>query len=672
VLFETLHRREDGSAFPVEVSSRTIQVDKRVYRHSIIRDITERKRAEAAMIENQTRLQLALDSAELGTWELDVEADTITASQRALAIFGFEREEPALEHWTGRIHPADRLRASQALRDAAAGLARYDIEYRIRVPGGGGLRWVMEQGVMIDADERRSGRMIGIVQDITTRKEAERALRESEERFRAAFDHAAIGMVLTSLEGRLTSVNSALCEMLGYTCGELAGKHFQEITHRDDLEAGREAMRALLSGELSRVVFEKRYLRKDGTIVWVQLLSAVLRGGTASAAGFITQVQDITERRRAEEALRESQADLNRAQAVAHTGSWRLDVRRNELLWSTETHRIFGIPEATPLTYELFLACVHPGDRGLVDKSWQAGLQSGAYDIEHRIIVDGRVKWVRERAELELDAEGRLRGGFGTVQDITDRKHAEEEIRRLNAELEQRVRDRTAQLEAANQELEAFAYSVSHDLRAPLRGVDGWSLALLEDYHERLDERGRQYLERVRSETQRMGVLIDDLLQLSRLNRAEMRRVEVDLTRLASQIAARLLEAHPGRRIEFDIEPGLKASGDAGLLEVALTNLLGNAVKFTGKRARAHIEVGKARHNGEPAFYVRDNGAGFDMTYAGRLFGPFQRLHRTSEFQGAGIGLATVQRAIRRHGGRVWAEAQPDRGATFYFVLGDG
>jgi light-regulated signal transduction histidine kinase (bacteriophytochrome) len=271
---------------------------------------------------------------------------------------------------------------------------------------------------------------------------------------------------------------------------------------------------------------------------------------------------------------------------------------------------------------------------------------------------------------MEFDAARRLLGGFGTVQDITDRKHAEEEIRRLNAGLEQRVRDRTAQLEAANQELEAFAYSVSHDLRAPLRGVDGWSLALLEDYHDRLDERGRQYLDRVRSEAQRMGLLIDDLLQLSRLNRAEIKVADVDLSRVCEVIAHRLREASPGRAIDFDIAPGLKTSGDIRLLEVAMTNLLANAVKFTGRRARAHIEVGQARHNGQPVFYVRDNGAGFDMSYASKLFGPFQRLHKTSDFPGTGIGLATVQRVIRRHGGRVWAEAAPDCGATFYFVLG--
>jgi signal transduction histidine kinase len=241
--------------------------------------------------------------------------------------------------------------------------------------------------------------------------------------------------------------------------------------------------------------------------------------------------------------------------------------------------------------------------------------------------------------------------------------------RRLNAELEQRVKDRTAQLEASNQELETFCYSVSHDLRAPLRGIDGWSLALLEDCGDKFDENGRSHLDRVRADTQRMGRLIDDLLLLSRVTRGPIQRGRVDLTALAQSVAARLREAAPERRVEFAIQPGLTAQGDASLLDIVLCNLLGNAWKFSGGRPLARVEFGRAEVDSRPAFFVRDNGVGFDMTYAQKLFGAFQRMHKASEFPGTGIGLATVQRVIQRHGGRVWAEAQVDRGATFYFTL---
>ena len=286
---------------------------------------------------------------------------------------------------------------------------------------------------------------------------------------------------------------------------------------------------------------------------------------------------------------------------------------------------------------------------------------------------DGREIVVESRQVLQRDTAGRPAGYLEINRDITDRKRAEEEIRQLNTELEQRVRQRTAELETANRELEAFAYSVSHDLRAPLRGIDGWSLALMEDYCgecERLDGKGRKYLERVRSETQRMGHLIDDLLQLSRITRAEMHRDSVDLSAAVESVAARLRDTHPRRCLEFAIRPGLTAFGDARLLEIALTNLLDNAVKFTGPRAHARIEFDTVACEGKTAFVVRDNGVGFDMAYASTLFGAFQRLHSDSEFSGTGIGLATVQRVVQRHGGRIWAEAAPDRGAAFYFTLG--
>ncbi len=241
--------------------------------------------------------------------------------------------------------------------------------------------------------------------------------------------------------------------------------------------------------------------------------------------------------------------------------------------------------------------------------------------------------------------------------------------RLLNVELEQRIKDRTVQLEASNRELESFCYSVSHDLRAPLRGIDGWSLALLEDYRDKLDEKGRQQLQRVRAGTQRMGQLIDDLLLLARVTRGPIRQGPVDLTALAQSAAARLQEEAPERGVEFVAQPGLTAQGDAHLLGIVLSNLLGNAWKFSGGRSLARVEFGRTEVDSRPAFFVRDNGVGFDMTYAQRLFGAFQRMHKESEFPGTGIGLATVQRVIQRHGGRVWAEAQVDRGATFYFTL---
>jgi light-regulated signal transduction histidine kinase (bacteriophytochrome) len=268
-------------------------------------------------------------------------------------------------------------------------------------------------------------------------------------------------------------------------------------------------------------------------------------------------------------------------------------------------------------------------------------------------------------------------------EDDTERRRVRNELRRLNRQLESRAVDRTAELVVVNQalldsnrelgstnrELEAFCYSVSHDLRSPLRAVDGFSQELLQRYADQLDEKGRHYLRRVRAGTQRMGQLIDDLLKLSRVTRTEMQRVPVDLTALAETVAADLREREPGRVITFTARPGLTAGCDPALIRVVLENLLGNAWKFTAKHPTATITLEQTEVAGQPAFVLRDDGAGFDMAFAGKMFGAFQRLHSDREFTGTGIGLATVQRVVRRHGGEVWAEGAVDHGAAFYFTL---
>jgi signal transduction histidine kinase len=252
---------------------------------------------------------------------------------------------------------------------------------------------------------------------------------------------------------------------------------------------------------------------------------------------------------------------------------------------------------------------------------------------------------------------------------LEDQKAIEEQLNQMNINLEQRVQERTLQLETINNELEAFSYSVSHDLRAPLRGIDGWSLALVEDYGEQLDENARDYLSRVRNETQRMGQLIDDLLRLSRVTRMGLIRGELNLSVLASAIVDRLRVEYKDKPPVFLIEPNITAHADSQLMDIVLTNLLSNACKFSAHHDSPQVEFGTIHINDRQAFYVRDNGVGFDSANAKKLFGAFQRMHRQSDFPGSGIGLATVKRIINRHGGQVWAESQKDRGATFYFTL---
>ena len=247
------------------------------------------------------------------------------------------------------------------------------------------------------------------------------------------------------------------------------------------------------------------------------------------------------------------------------------------------------------------------------------------------------------------------------IRDITERKQAEEALK-IN----------TKDLEASNKELESFSYSVSHDLRAPLRGIDGFSHVLLEDYAERLDEGGRNALQRIRAASQHMGLLIDDMLALSQVTRRDIHLTQTDLSQMAASIVADLREVEPQRKVEFILAPGLVAATDAQLIRIALNNLLGNAWKFSGRLPHARIEFGITDHNGEQVYFVSDNGAGFDMTYATKLFGAFQRMHGVKDFKGTGIGLATVRRILDRLGGKIWAVSAPDQGATFYFTLAEG
>ena len=376
----------------------------------------------------------------------------------------------------------------------------------------------------------------------------------------------------------------------------------------------------------------------------------------------------------ANQKLRESEENLEGAIKIAHVGSWDLDVLTGDLSWSDETYRIYGFePQEFIPTFERFQAILHPDDLQRVLQAADTALSGAAdYDIDFRIVrPDRKIGWIHCDGDVTRDAGGKPLRFFGTQIDITERRQSEQRVRELNQELEQRVLERTRDLEAVIRELESFAYSVSHDLRAPLRAVEGFSQALLEDYPDKLNTRGKDYLQRVSVEAQRMAQLINDLLELSRVTRAEMRVEQVDISAMAQNVMDMLRQSEPEREINVVIAGELSVDGDSRLLRQVMENLLGNAWKFTGSRPGAEVEFGTEEQEGRAVYFVRDNGVGFDMRYADKLFIPFQRLHGMKEFPGTGIGLSTVHRIVTRHGGRVWFESEVDRGSTFYFTLHD-
>uniref|UniRef100_UPI0025C6AF0E sensor histidine kinase n=1 Tax=Hydrogenophaga sp. TaxID=1904254 RepID=UPI0025C6AF0E len=382
-------------------------------------------------------------------------------------------------------------------------------------------------------------------------------------------------------------------------------------------------------------------------------------------------MQDITLRKRTEAALQESEARLKEAQRMARVGNWKRDLTTEELTWSDEIFRIFEVDPSVKPSYKAFITRVHPEDRTLVTSTYQHSVDTREpYERVHRLLMpDGRVKHVRVAGFTEFDGDLAVRS-VGTVQDITEVHTAEEALKRLNEELEQRVAERTREMSVLNRELEAFAYSVSHDLRTPLRSIDGYASLLEEECGVLLNDDGKAYVNRIRTSSRRMGRLISDLLALAHLNRAELRYEPVDLTRLAHAIARELASTDPARTVQWRIDEGMQVWADAGLLGVVLQNLLGNAWKYTGQTASAVISFSHTTlDDGTVEFCVRDNGAGFDMAYAEQLFEPFKRLHAHHEFEGSGVGLATVHRVIERHGGRVRGEGSVGRGAAFYFSL---
>ncbi len=383
--------------------------------------------------------------------------------------------------------------------------------------------------------------------------------------------------------------------------------------------------------------------------------------------------RDVDAQRKIETEKRRTESSFRLLVETAQEGIWTINTEWRTTYVNQYMARLLGYSVEEMLGQHLFSFLDEEGQnqaRAVLER----GTSGPAGEIHDRKFLrkDGTAVWTRFSRTPMVDERGRYIGVLAMVTDMTQRRKAKEQVRRLNAELEQRIADRTAQLEYSNRELEAFAYTVAHDLRAPLRGITSFSEALREDYTGRLKAQGEDYLRRIVGGARRMSELIDGLLSLSRVNSTELVYRPCDLSAMAGSVMEQLQRQQPERAVKLNVQQGLVEEGDPQLLQVVLENLLGNAWKFTRERPVAEIELSATSdERGVRTYVVRDNGAGFDMAYRDKLFGVFQRLHSQAEFEGNGVGLATVQRIIRRHGGRVWGEGQPGRGASFFFTLNE-
>lgn len=595
-------------------------------RRALLSALEDQQRTQMSLRESETRFRKVVETAPDAIF-VQVNGVFAYVNSAALRLFGATRPEELLGHPViDRFHPEFRDLVRERIRLLNEERREVESIDEVCLTLDGTLIYVNVSAVPFEFREEHGA--LVFARDITDRKRAQEVLRSTSETLEAVIQAAPIAIVTLTPEGIVQSWNPAAERMFGWSAAEACGKFLPTVS-TEDLDAFAELRRRVLQGE-SVSDLELHRLRKDGTCLDVNLFTSPLRDSHGRVCGLLSMLVDITHRKAADAKLADQLRELQR--------------------WH----------EATLGREERILALKSQVNE-LLPRLGEPRRYDNASTLEPS---KTETDWPSQSALMRLEASRRT-----LLSVIEDHKEAEAQVRRLNEGLEQRIQERTAELQAVNKELEAFSYSVSHDLRAPLRHISGYLELLRQEVDAHLNDQTRRFFNAIDQSAQRMGSLIEDLLAFSRAGRTEMLRTKIPMDEFVRE-AVRVAERDAGsRRIVWNIQPLPEVEADREMLALVLANLLANAVKYTRKRDPAVIEIGSKEEHGTYVFSIHDNGVGFDMRYADKLFGVFQRLHSTSEFEGTGVGLANVRRIIARHGGQTWAEGQVGQGATFYFAL---
>ena len=660
--------RANGEEFPLETSISRVEVEGEVVLTAMVRDLTERRRAEEALRDRDFKLSLFLRNAPASMAMYDRDLRVLLASDQWAKDMGLG-DTNVHGKLLSELLPHMSKRWNDIHAHCLAGAAERGDNERIVRPDGRTewFSWEMRPWHTPSGDV---GGIISMGWETTGQRRAIDALRASEERWRTLVETLPEALLVFE-DYRVVFANEPGLQLWrAKSAQELIGRSVVELVHPDYRRLMEVRAADPDANKGSFPLWELRITALDGTTIPVEATGRVRTIDGHRVAQVI--VRDISRRKAAEEQLRFQEALLREMGRMAHVGGWTVDVETGNQFWTEEMPRIFDKGPTSPMTMEDRLAMFDGEAKEQISAAVDGVLREGrSYELEVPLVTaTGNHKWIRSIGQPMIE-DDKVVGIRAACQDVTEQHLASERIHRMNEDLETRVEARTAELKAANRELEAFSYSVSHDLRAPLRTMDGFAGILQSDFGDQLPPDAVRCIRVIRESAQRMGNLIDDLLAFSRLGREKLRPVEVDMRALVDETLGELRPTWGDRHVEIDVGAMCPCRGDKALLKQVWTNLLANALKYTRPRHTARITVGceKEDGTGAEAFFVRDNGVGFDMKYADKLFGVFQRLHRVTDFEGTGVGLAIVQRVVSRHGGRVWCEAEEGHGATFHFTI---